>query len=95
MKPLKNLETDTPKARYIVKLSEVSNHELEEIYDYIFWRLSSPINANNFREKIYSKLEILKNNPYIYQTLIDYSNLDYKYRKLPIDNYIILYTILE
>ena len=77
----KNLETYTQTAKYIIKFSPSAKADFRTIYDYLFWRLSSPINANRFREKFYSKLEILKYNPYIYSILTDYSNLNYEYRK--------------
>ena len=95
MKHLNYLEKNTQNNEYIVELSDYALYELDELYNYIFWRLSSPINANRFKEKIYSKLEILKTNPYIYPQLSDYSNPNYKYRKLTVNNYVIIYYILE
>ena len=91
----KNLEIYTQTAKYTIKITDYAKLDFREIYNYIFWRLSSPINANRFREKFYSKLEILRINPYIYPSLSDYSNPNYKYRKLIVNNYVIIYYILE
>lgn len=95
MKLFEDLETNTQNRKYIVKLTDYALYELDELYNYIFWRLSSPINADNFLERIYSKLENLKTNPYIYSKLSDYSNPNYKYRKIYVNNYIIIYYIEE
>ena len=91
MKLFEDLETNTQNRKYIVKLTDYALYELDELY----WRLSSPINADNFLERIYSKLENLKTNPYIYSKLSDYSNPNYKYRKIYVNNYIIIYYIEE
>lgn len=92
---LEKSKTNILTPKYKIKFVEVAEYELNEIYDYIYWRLSSPINAKKFIEKIYSKLEFLKFNPYIYQTLFYQKNQDYKYRKIPIDNFLIIYSINE
>lgn len=82
-------------SKYKIEFSNTFIYEVEETYNYILWRLLSEINANHFLEKIFSKFEILRFNPYIYPLLLFQNNLNYKYRKIPIDNFMIFYTILE
>lgn len=91
---LQKSETNIQNPKYKIKFVEVAEYELNEIYDYIYWRLASPINAKKFIEKLYCKLEYLKFNPYIYSNL-SFSNLEYEYRKILFNNFLIVYCINE
>lgn len=81
----------------IYKINFISNAEedLKNILDYISLHLSNKKASNDFYHKLMSKLEYLIDNPFIYEEIND-PNLKLRgYRKIVIDNYILLYSINE
>lgn len=64
-------------------------HELSHIYYYLSKILKEPSIANNFHRKVYKTLSTLSYFPKRYQKIYSNKNI----RRIPIDNYIILYTV--
>lgn len=63
--------------------------ELSHIYYYLSKILKKPSIANSFHRKVYQTLSTLSYFPERYQKIYGNKNI----RKIPIDNYIILYTV--
>lgn len=79
---------------YEVIVTDIAREELEEIYDYIFNNLCNRIAANNLMNKIEQEIFSLEKNPYkCVEVHIKHNNE--VYRKLPVDNYVVLYDIDE
>lgn len=95
MNHLDNLKECIQKPIYKVVLTNNSIYDRNQIYNYIYWRLTSPINAIAFIKNFYSKLEYLKINPYIYSKFSYPINSKYEYRKISLNNFIIIYYIDE
>lgn len=64
-------------------------HELSRIYYYLSEILKEPSTANNFHKKIFKMLSTLSYFPERYPKM----SFDKDIRRMPIDKYIILYTV--
>ncbi|MBO5348252.1 MAG: type II toxin-antitoxin system RelE/ParE family toxin [Clostridia bacterium] len=81
--------------KYEVILTESAKEELEDIFYYILKKLKAKKAAENFINKIERKILILEDIPNSY-CIIDQCKLRKpKYRKLPINNYIVIYRVDE
>ena len=89
---LKNGKKNTT---YKIHFLENSLEEIDEIFIYISETLKSQNAPKLFVKKIISKTEILSRFPKIYSPISKYDKLKREYRKIVIDNYILLYTIDE
>lgn len=69
--------------------------EMDYIYNYIAYELFAETSANRLKQKIVNKTEILRYYPKIYSETTILSVMNIFYRKITIDNYIILYLINE
>lgn len=79
---------------YEIVLTDIAKEELEEIYDYIFNNLYNELAANNLMNKMEQAIFSLEQNPYkCVEVHIRQSNE--VYRKLVVDNYIVLYDVDE
>ena len=76
--------------KYEVILTDIAREDLEEIYEYISKYLLEPVIAKKLMNKIEQRILKLEENPYMYEKVrIKYNND--VYRKLVVDNYIVLY----
>ena len=81
---------------YKVKFSETCLEEIDEICDYIENKLKAKKASINLRIKIYEKVSKLEETPEMYEEIEKRERTTRKfYRRITIDNYIILYTIIE
>lgn len=80
--------------KYKVVLTDTATEELEDIYKYISNNLKEVSIANRLMEKIEQSLLILEENPYAY-TQVHIKPHNDVYRKLTIENYIVLYDVKE
>ena len=79
---------------YEIVVTDIAKEELEKIYDYIFNNLYNKLAADTLMNKIEQSIFSLEENPYkCVKIHIKQSN--YMYRKLVVNNYIILYDIDE
>lgn len=80
---------------YILQLAEEFIEEFEEICDYISFELNALDAANRLKENIKYKLYLLKNEPKMYTQIKKLSKTQSTYRRIIVNNYVILYTIDE
>lgn len=78
---------------YKVKFTEQCLEDIENICEYITEKLKEINASNNLRIKIMKVTENLIKNPKMYVQIDKSDKLKRKYRKIVINNYILLYTI--
>ena len=76
-------------------ISDTCLEEIEEICDYIEKNLKTPQSANRLRIKIIKTIHRLKNSPRLYKIIDKKDRFKRVYRRIVIDNYVILYTIID
>lgn len=79
---------------YEIILTDIAKEELDEIYEYISKNLFAKKAANDLMNKIENSILLLETNPFscVEVSIKPHNEL---YRKLIVDNYIILYQIEE
>lgn len=79
---------------YTIHLSPQFKRELDEIYYYLYYHLYSPQAANNFYSKVQLFISHLDIFPERYSRVHPSSKSKYyNLRKMPVNNYIIIYEI--
>lgn len=68
---------------------------MDDIYNYISKKLYSLNSAENLMLKVERIIQNLKYIPRMYSKVRNYYKMDIEYRKITINNYIILYIIAE
>lgn len=77
--------------KYSINITPTFAQELDEIYDYMVYKLKVPNIANKFNQKVKKAISSLKFFPERFsQIFISNEN---NLRKLVIDNYIIIYKV--
>ena len=71
------------------------DEEIEANCDYIENVLKAEQSSNRLREKIRENIRGLKNSPKIYAKIEKTDRVGRDYRRIVIDNYVIIYTIVE
>ena len=79
--------------KYEVILTEKAKVELREIYDYISKSLMAETAANKLYNKIKESILRLEDFPESSSVIEYYNKKKYQYRKLIINNYIVVYRI--
>lgn len=69
--------------------------DVNNIVNYISRNLYSPNSAKKFIDNVTNTIDKLKDMPKLYRTVKIHSNSEIKYRRVVINNYIIIYTIDE
>lgn len=80
---------------YKIVISDTCLEEIEENCDYIEKVLKAEQASNRLREKIIETIRGLKNSPKIYAIIEKTDRAGRDYRKIVIDNYVMIYTIIE
>lgn len=80
---------------YKIKFTEKFLEDIEDICKYICRKLKSDKAANALRIKVIRNIENLAIAPKMYSKLEISDRLKMKFRKMIIDNYVIIYTIDE
>ena len=80
--------------KYEVILTDTAKEEIEEIYEYISKNLYEEIAANKLMEKIERGFFTLESSPYSF-TKVCVKPHNEIYRRLIVDNFIVLYDIKE
>ena len=80
---------------YKLIISELAHNDLEGIVSYIAVELANPVAASNFVKEIGKHYEYLKNNPYMFEQCHDLRLKSENYRRVPINNYVLLYKVME
>ena len=78
---------------YSIKLADQFLEEFEEICDYISNKLKNIDASNRLREKVIDNVLLLENSPKMYTKIEKTDRTERQYRRMVIDNYVILYTI--
>lgn len=81
--------------KYKVIITPTAYKEISKIYDYITEELSAENAAKRLMEKVEKEVQRLKRAPQIYAEIRKFDELKRNYRRIVINNYIILYTIDE
>ncbi|HRS21484.1 MAG TPA: type II toxin-antitoxin system RelE/ParE family toxin, partial [Clostridia bacterium] len=83
------------KSSFHVKFTAAAYDDSEQIYSYISKKLLAETAADNLLEKIESSIMRLKKFPYSGSLVSDEPLRKRGYRKLIIDNYIVIYLVNE
>lgn len=78
---------------YNLIITETANNALDEIVYYIVNKLKNPLAAIDFLNEVQKKYENVCVNPEMYEYVRDQRLAEKGYRKIPVDNYVILYLI--
>ena len=80
---------------YNVELTDEFLECSEEIFDYITNTLKNNEASERLREKIMDNVLLLENSPKMYTEIDNTDRAERKYRRMIVNNYVILYTIDE
>ena len=80
---------------YNIKLTEEFLEEIDEICDYLCTKLKIPEFSKRLIEKIMYNILLLEKFPKLFTEIDKFDRVRRRYRKIVIENYIILYTIDE
>lgn len=80
---------------YSIKLADQFLNEFEEICDYISNKLKNIDASNRLREKVISNVLLLEHSPRMCTEIEKTDRTERQYRRMIVNNYIILYTIDE
>lgn len=81
--------------KYKVIITPTAYNEINNIYDYITINLYAEEAAKNLMKKVEEKIQNLKISPKMYNEIEKIDEVKRTYRRLVINNYVILYTIDE
>ena len=91
----KFLKNGKKNMEYSIKLADQFLDEFEEICDYISNKLKNIDASNRLREKVIYNVLLLENSPKMCTEIEKIDRTERKYRRMVVNNYIILYTIDE
>lgn len=80
---------------YNIKLTDEFLDEIDDICNYISNNLKAPDAANRLREKVVYNILMLEKSPRIFMKIEKMAKTERQYRRIVINNYVILYTIDE
>ena len=80
---------------YNIQLTLEFIDEVDEICDYISENLKEKIASARLRQKIMNRILLLEQSPRMFAKIEKNDKLERQYRRIPVDNYVILYTIDE
>ncbi|NLO41109.1 MAG: type II toxin-antitoxin system RelE/ParE family toxin [Ruminiclostridium sp.] len=80
---------------YKLRISELAHSDLDGIVSYIAIVLSNPVAASNFMKELEKHYGHLKNNPYMYEMCNNLRLQRENYRRVPINNYVLIYKVNE
>lgn len=81
--------------KYNVNLTETFLKEVDEICGYISTKLKAVDSANRLREKLIFNILLLENSPKMFTEIEKTEKTARKYRRMVVNNYVVLYTIDE
>lgn len=81
--------------KYKVSFSRTALLEIRQIYSHISDKILNSRSSKNTMKKLENKIELLKYAPKIYSQIEKNDSLGRRYRKMVLEKYIILYTIVE
>lgn len=84
---------DISKKQFKIVFTNDCKQEMDNIYNYISNNLYAPKAAKELMNKVETTVQSLKDMPEAYMTIKKYSELEMEYRRIVINNYVIIYTI--
>lgn len=78
---------------YSLFITDSANESLDEIIYYMIHKLKNPTAAMDFLNKVQKKYEKVRENPEMYEYVRDRRLAMKGYRKIPVDNYVIIYLV--
>ncbi len=91
----KFLKNGKKNMEYSIKLADQFLDEFEEICDYISNKLKNIDASNRLREKVIYNVLLLENSPKMCPEIGKIDRTERQYRRIIVNNYVILYTIDE
>ena len=91
----KFLKNGKKNMEYSIKLADQFLEEFEEICDYISNKLKNIDASNRLKEKVIYNVLLLENSPKMCTEIEKIDRTERKYRRMVVNNYVILYTIDE
>lgn len=91
----KFLRSGKSNMEYKVKLADEFIEEFEEICEYISNKLKNIDASNRLREKVMYNVLLLENSPKMFVEIEKIDRTDRIYRRIVINNFVVLYTIDE
>ena len=79
--------------KYSVNLTSQFNKELKDIYEYIYYSLSSPQTANKLYFKIKNSILNLKFFPESYPKIIFNNSKEHNLRKMIVNKFVIIFKV--
>lgn len=80
---------------YKLIISELAYNDLDGIVSYIAVELANPIAAANFLKEVDKCYDYLRNTPYMYEQCHDPRLKKENYRRVTLNNYVLLYKVAE
>lgn len=81
--------------KYEIKYLPLFYKDLDQITDYIMYKLNNEIAANNFVNELEKEINKRAYNPVFYEKYISIRKRKYTYYKIYIKNYIVFYTVKD
>ena len=81
--------------KYEIKYLPLFYKDLDQITDYIMYKLNKEIAANNFVNELEKEINKRAYNPVSYEKYISIRKRKYTYYKIYIKNYIVFYTVKD
>lgn len=78
---------------YKIQFTEKCLEDIEDACQYIKEKLKEENAANRLRIKIKDSVKGLSISPEMYAKMEKFDRLENEYRRIPIDNYVLLYTV--
>ena len=81
------------KITYQVEFTDECIEEINEIYEYISKKLIANESAKRLIQKVKKNILLLSSNPRLYTKIEKENDIELEYRRMVINNYVVLYTI--
>ena len=78
---------------YQVNLSNAANHDLRNIFEYIFYELKAPQSASGMLDKLEKAVLSLEEMPNRHKVIEREPWLSRKVRLMPVGNYVVIYFV--
>ena len=86
---------DSKKEIYEIEFTEDCREEIDEIYEYISEKLVAENSAKKKKKKMRDAIMDLSESPNLYMKIEKKDKLKREYRRIVIDNFVVLYTVDE
>lgn len=86
---------DSKKEIYEIEFTEDCREEIDEIYEYISEKLVAENSAKKLMRKMRDAVMDLSESPNLYMKIEKKDKLKREYRRIVIDNFVVLYTVDE